>query len=621
MRLPLIRERDGVVTRIPEGLKERIEFNEGYQLSERDPEEFKDGYQLKWIGKDYARLQSGTAPETMLAPDTRHNFVVGNENSKNVFLTGDNLEVLKHLQNAYRGKVDMIYIDPPYNTGSDGFAYNDSFSFTDEELINQLGMTDGELKRLKSIQGKSSHSAWLTFMYPRLKVAQRLLVETGVIFISIDDNEQANLKLLCDEIFNENNFVAQLIWQNKKGGGNDSLHIATEHEYILVYARNKVELGRFYEAYSDSYIKRYKHEDEDGKFFWDTFKRKSGKQYYPIECPDGTILEFDSDGNPISWLRSKSRFERDLAVGEARIVEIDDRWSVQFKQRMPKGKKPRSIFTTENVLSEQGTTSDGSADVYTLFHKHVFPNPKPSALIEFLLGFGLNHDGVLLDFFAGAGTTAHAVMNANVSDGGDRRWILCNLNEPVQEGSEAKKQGFATVDEISRERIKRAAQKIREDAGEALPENFDGGFKHYKTINPSVATIDKIIAFDPQVESSFIAPDMITPFDVTETDTAGKDVILTTWMLADGYQLNTPIEAIDFEGYQASYVGGSVLYLIDSDWGAEQTKALLTMVGNNELNVNTIILYGYSFGFESLRELEINVKQVLGKSISIEKRY
>ena len=251
-----------------------------------------------------------------------------------------------------------------------------------------------------------------------------------MIFISIDDSEVKNLKNICDEVFGAANFVAQLIWQNKKGGGNDSTHIAIEHEYILTYAKNIALLGEFYESYSDDYIKRYKEEDNIGRFFWDTFKRKAGKQYYPITCPDGTVLEYDEDGNAISWLRSKARFDSDIAAGEIRIIKIGEKWSVQFKQRIPLGKTPRSIFTTETVIDDRGTTSTGASDVYDYFKKDVFSNPKPVELIRFLLGFGLGENDIVLDFFSGSGTTAEAVMRSNL-EGGKNKFILVQLPENI----------------------------------------------------------------------------------------------------------------------------------------------------------------------------------------------
>jgi adenine-specific DNA-methyltransferase len=238
--MPELNIESGDTAVAPKGLKSAIEFNANYALKDPNHDEIKDGYGLNWVGKNYAKLVSSLATETVVIPDVEHNAEGLNVDSQNVFLTGDNLDVLKHLQNAYTGKVDMIYIDPPYNTGSDGFVYSDNFKFTDVQLKNTLGLADSEVQKVKNIEGKASHSAWLTFMYPRLFIAKRLLKVTGVIFISIDDNEQANLKLLCDEVFGEGNFVGNISWESKTKSQNtktayNKLQLKVEH--IFVYTR------------------------------------------------------------------------------------------------------------------------------------------------------------------------------------------------------------------------------------------------------------------------------------------------------------------------------------------------------------------------------------------------
>lgn len=317
-------------------------------------------------------------------------------------IEGDNLEALTTLAYTHAGKIDVIYIDPPYNTGNTDFVYNDVFVDNEDAY---------------------RHSKWLSFMSKRLRIAKKLLSDCGVIFISIDDNEQANLKLLCDDVFSEKNFIAQLIWQKKKGGGNDSKYVATEHEYVLLYAKNTSSLNNIFIPYGQDYLSRYKEKDSEGRFFWDTFKRKSGKQYYPIQCPDGSILQYEENGEPISWLRSEPRFLSDLKKGEARIIKVGEKWTVHFKQRQPAGYKPRSL------MNDVGTTSSGADKLKDIFNKtHVFENPKPNGLIEFLLKFGSESSNVL-DFFAGSGTTLHAVMQLNAEDGGQRQCILVTNNE------------------------------------------------------------------------------------------------------------------------------------------------------------------------------------------------
>lgn len=432
-------------------------------------------YQFTWPDKRKSILLANAPIAKTLRPCREES--VNFDTTENLYIEGDNLEVLKLLQETYLGKIKMIYIDPPYNTGKDR-VYKDNFAQSTEEYLANSGQYDEEGNCL--VQNTESngrfHTDWLNMMYPRLKLARNLLTEDGVIFISIDDNEQENLKKICDAIFGAANFVSQLIWQNKKGGGNDSKYIAIEHEYILVYARNKAELTDFYEAYSGDYIKRYKEEDKIGRFFWDTFKRKSGKQYYPIICPDGTVLQYDDDGNPISWLRSKARFESDVKAGEVRIVKLEGKWSVQFKQRIPLGKTPRSIFTTETVLTDKGTTSTGANDVYEYFKKDIFSNPKPVELIKFLLGFGLQKDDIILDFFSGSATTAEAVMRSN-TEGKGCKYILVQVQEdidPMLNSASANAKRVAEnavsildelnrphiIPELAKERIRRAGAQI-----------------------------------------------------------------------------------------------------------------------------------------------------------------
>ncbi len=474
--------------------KKAVNFDMLRQMLSADVVEGDEAYEFTWVGKKAAIVEANKPIRKTLRPCKEES--VNWDTTENLYIEGDNLDVLKLLQESYLGKVKMIYIDPPYNTGKD-FIYADDFMRSQEEENAQMGMYDEDENRLFKNTDTNGrfHSDWCSMIYPRLHLAKNLLKDDGVIFISIDDSEVRNLKNICDEVFGVANFVAQLIWQNKKGGGNDSKHIAIEHEYILVYARNIALLGEFYESYSHDYIKRYKEQDEIGRYFWDTFKRKAGKQYYPITCPDGTVLEYDEDGNAISWLRSKARFDSDIEAGEIRIIKLGEKWSVQFKQRIPLGKTPRSIFTTETVVSDQGTTSTGASDVYGYFKKDVFSNPKPVGLIRFLLGFGLTKNDIVLDFFSGSATTAEAVMKENIG-GGNAKYILVQLPEnidPMLNSSSANAKRVAenavavlaelkrphTIPELAKERIRRAGNKIKEDNPLAT-QDLDIGFRVFK---------------------------------------------------------------------------------------------------------------------------------------------
>lgn len=472
-------------------MKKAINFELLKQMLSSDVLEGDEAYEFTWVGKKAAIVEANKPIRKTLRPCVEESKDW--DTTGNLYIEGDNLEVLKLLQESYLGKVKMIYIDPPYNTGND-FIYRDDFTTGAAEYAEESGAVDLEGNHLFKNNDTNGrfHSDWCSMIYSRLHLAKNLLKDDGVIFISIDDSEVRNLKNICDEVFGASNFVVQLIWQNKKGGGNDSRHIAIEHEYILVYAKNKALLGEFYETYSEDYIKRYKEVDEVGRYFWDTFKRKAGKQYYPITCPDGTVLEYDDDGNAISWLRSKPRFDADIEAGEIRIVKIGEKWSVQFKQRIPLGKTPRSIFTTETVIVDQGTTSTGASDVYEFFKKDVFSNPKPVDLIKFLLGFGLSKEDIILDFFSGSATTAEAVMRTNV-EGTEHRYILVQLQENIDDmlsSSSANAKLVAqnaislldelhlphVIPELAKERIRRAGDKIKSETDA----DIDYGFRVLK---------------------------------------------------------------------------------------------------------------------------------------------
>lgn len=313
---------------------------------------------------------------------------------------------------------------------------------------------DSEGNKLSTNSGKY-HSYWLNMMYPRLKLARNLLKDDGVIFISIDDNEVANLRKLMDEIFGEDNFVTEFIWQKKKGRDNDSKYVATEYKYLLMFTKNKSKLPSLFQSFDAEYEKRYLEEDEFGKYFWDTFKRKSGKQYYPIICPDGTILQFDENGNPLSWLHSEARFYEDLKNNEIKFEKNNSSWSIFFKQRKPEGK------TTRRLLTNYGTTSNGSSEILELFKKDLFENLKPINLLTLIVEIGVKQNDLILDFFSDSATTAHVVMKPNSEDGRNRKFICAQLPETTDEKSEAYKAGYKNICEIGKERIRRAGDNIR----------------------------------------------------------------------------------------------------------------------------------------------------------------
>lgn len=362
-------------------------------LKENNIKEFSDGYQLNFIGKDYARKQAGDAPTSVIVPDNEHNQKEENRNSKNLFFTGDNLEVLRHLRNNYSNKIDAIYIDPPYNTGNDDFIYPDKFEYSDKQLEEVFGMTKDDVSKLDALKGSKSHSAWLTFMYPRLWLAKQLLTDDGVIFISIDDNELANLKLLMDSILGENNFIGNLLWNKSQNPPSLSKTIRHKFEYVLVYKKGK--LGQLYGGKvvgGDSPI--YNAGNEVSEL---TFPKKS----VTFNISDGTYKPFDSDkislkntvivksGVNVNEFKLKGKFrwkqstlEKELLSNTKLIIK-----SKKFSPRYARDKE--RIVTPSDILSlkENGvdTNERGRKELESLVGKNLFSFPKPTSLIKYLI--------------------------------------------------------------------------------------------------------------------------------------------------------------------------------------------------------------------------------------------
>lgn len=502
-------------------------------------------YQLDWPGKRESLLAANAPIAKTLRPEPEES--VDFDTTENLFIEGDNLEALKLLQESYLGKVKMIYIDPPYNTGND-FVYNDDFAEDAEEYLERSLQKNENGDRLVSNTESNGrfHSDWLSMMHSRLRLARNLLTDDGVIFLSIDDGEQSNLKKLCNEVFGKNNYVTTYIWQNKKGGGNDSKFCAVEHEYIICYTKNINNLKPMFEKYSDKYAQRYKEQDEIGLFYWDTFKRKSGKQYYPITCPDGTVLEYDKDGTPLSWLRSEARFQKDLAIGDVKIEKNPQgEWGVYFKQRKPLGKKPRSI------INDKGTTNLGNDQFKHLFDRNYFDNPKPVDLLKHLIGISCNPESLILDFFAGSSTTAHAVMQLNAEDGGNRKFIMVQLPEATDEKSEAYKAGYQTIAEISKERIRRAGKQILESENIHEDWNRDIGFRVLKVDSSNM----KEVYYQPQ---ELTQADLLDQVDNVKEDRTPEDLLFQV-MLDWGLELSLPITTEEIEGKKVFFVADDAL--------------------------------------------------------------
>ena len=410
-----------------------------------------EAYEFTWVGKKAAIVEANKPIRKTLRPCVAESKDW--DTTENLYIEGDNLEVLKLLQESYLGKVKMIYIDPPYNTGND-FIYADDFKMESEEWKVESGEWSEEGDRLFKNTDTNGrfHSDWCSMIYSRLLLARNLLTDDGVILISIDDNEVDNLRKICSEVFGATNFIATYLKQSKVGGGSDSKFVVKEHEYCLVYAKNINLTAEMFIEHNEEYLKRYKEIDEKGRFFWDTFARPGLKNpiHYDIIAPDGTVLNY-------GWIHGKERFEQEQKEGIVRIVKKKDgSWSVQFKQYLNlSGKKPRSM------TMDFGGSIEGKNEVGSLFESEkTFSYPKSTKFIKTLLSTIDCKDSLILDFFSGSATTAHAVMQLNAEDGGHRKFIMVQLPEKCDEASEAYKAGYKNICEIGKERIRRAGEKI-----------------------------------------------------------------------------------------------------------------------------------------------------------------
>ena len=606
------------------------------QLKKHNINELSDGYQLNFIGKDYARRQAGEMSSTVIVPDEEQNNGEG-KTSKNLFLTGDNLEVLRHLQNNYAGKIDVIYIDPPYNTGNDDFVYPDTFEYSDEKIKEMFGIDDEQVERLKSIQGKSSHSAWLTFMYPRLVLAKMLLTKSGCIMVSIDENEDYNLKALLNETYGDNNFIGQIV-RKTRSSANDTINgFNQQHEFLYVYAKNT---DAFKMVGDLKNFDEYNNPDNDPNGDWKISdpSARSGSEGTSFEIinphtgkkdlpPKGRYWAF-SKNTMDEWINSgKFVFKKNHKDGERGF--FIKKYVKELKSR---NKQVDSLFGIDNKYMNQVATKYLRDEIFNGLD--MFSSPKPNEFIKKILMYTGKKDALVLDFFAGSSTTADAVMQLNAEDGGNRKFIMVQLPEktytvnsdgkevPTKGGKAAYEAGFKSIDEISRERIRRAAAKIKADNDLTLPKDFDGSFKHYRVVNPTKQTLEDIEDFDP--DNTTLFTDMVDSFSSKGLDVAGdatgEQTILTTWLAKDGYPFNADIKKIDFAGYEALLVEDSRLYIINNGWSNKNTEALLNKIGTHQITVQTIVLFGYSFNIADLRELEIGLKQLDG-NINLLKRY
>lgn len=547
----------------PEAFEEgKIDFDVLRQLLGDFVDDEQERYSFKWNGKGKALRLSQTPSMGTLRPCKEESKDW--DNTENLYIEGDNLEVLKLLQKSYYGKVKMIYIDPPYNTGGD-FVYKDNFHDNIQNYKEVTGQVDGEGNKIDTNTESNGrfHTDWLNMMYPRLRLARNLLSDDGVIFISIDDNEQENLKRICDDVYGENNFVADLIWANKEGGGSsDSKLFRIKHEHIISYAKN-IE-GMEIIGTEISNADRYKGEDEYVRIRGKYYLQKLGMgsiQYsksldYPIEAPDGSLImpSDNNNGKRACWRWSKDKFDRNKENGFIEIKkDSSDVWTVYTKQYMCCDNDGNIIVRTQRPMGiiDEYSSTQAAKMLETMNLGKSFSYSKPVDLIKYLIQRIKCSSDFVLDFFSGSATTAHAIMQLNAEDGGHRKFIMVQLPEPTNENSEAYKAGYKNICEIGKERIRRAGEKIKAEGGDKAAD-LDIGFKVFKLDSSNLQK------WNPQPDDLVMtlqqATDNFLP-DRTEQD------VLYEIMLKMGLDLTCQIEEEQAAGETVYIIGGGALMI------------------------------------------------------------
>lgn len=539
-------------------LKRAIDFDQLRQeLSEHIVEGPRERYHLDWPGKREALLAANAPIAKTLRPCREES--VDFDTTKNLFIEGDNLDALKLLQETYLAKVKLIYIDPPYNTGQQ-FIYDDDFAHDADEYFLRSGQADEAGNRMIANTEASGrfHSDWLSMMNSRLRLARNLLKEDGLIFISIDDNENATLRLLCDEVFGHDNFVDAIVWKKRYGGGAKEKHLVALHEYILIYARSKAALPNLFIPLADSAVNRYyKGRDE---FFskrgpYRTHPLEAMKSFdvrenlnFPITAPNG-----DKVWPKRQWRWGPERVAQALQNGEIEFSpDRSGNWSLSSKQYLNddsgEQRKTKPFTIIDDVYTQHGTN-----EIVSIFgNAKIFDFPKPTGLLTQLITIALNGstNEIVLDFFAGSATTAHAVMALNAEDGGSRRHILVQLPEPVDKVSEPFKAGFRTIADIAKERIRRVGKRIRE-AAFLHSSTLDTGFRVLKVDSSNMLDV-------------YYAPDAVKQDHLAlQTDNIKEDRtpedLLFQVLLDWGVDLALPIEQQKLAGKTVFFVDGNAL--------------------------------------------------------------
>lgn len=535
-------------------IKLAVDFDQLRQeLSGQIVEGPQERYHLNWPGKREALLTANAPIAKTLRPARDES--VDFDTTKNLFIEGDNLEALKLLQETYLGKIKMIYIDPPYNTGND-FIYEDDFSADKEEFLkrtNQVDNVGNHLIANKESNGRF-HSDWLSMLYARIKLSRNLLDNTGVIFLSIDDGEQANLRKLCDEIFGEDNFVANIIWQKKYAASNDAKYLSDVHDFILCYCKNKQEWKPNLFPRSDELNNKYDNPDNDPRGVWYptnlSVKTYSEKNDYIITSPAG--IEFRPPASRC-WVVSKEKYQELLS--DNRIWFGKDGKSRPYQKKFLTEVQQGVVPTTLWLHEDAGHNIGAKSQVRDLFKDTtaLFDTPKPTKLIDRLITLSTDSskENIIMDFFAGSCSTAHAVLEKNVEEGRSDRFIMVQLPEPNDENSDAYKAGYKNIADMSKERIRRAGKQVKERLSNEN-ERVDIGFRVLKIDTSNMADIY-------YVPDAVKQTDLLKSVDNIKQDRDNPEDLLFQVLLDWGVDLTLPIRKEKIQGKQIYFVDNNAL--------------------------------------------------------------
>ena len=545
------------------------------ELSDSIVEGREERYQFTWPDKKKAMLAANAPITATLRPveadSVGKDGTPGGFDSENLYIEGDNLEVLKLLQETYLGKVKMIYIDPPYNTGND-FVYEDDFAQSTEDYMGNSGQYDEEGNRMVTNTESNGrfHTDWLNMIYPRLKLAKDLLADNGAIFISIDENEMDNLRKICDDVFGESNFIGQFIWQRRTSPDMRKL-VSTAHDYIVTYGKNTGNLSNTINKVrlTEKDAANYSNPDNDPRGPWAssdfTAQGFRPNQMYEITTPGGAKYT-PPEGR--CWKNIESEFLKQCEEGRM--------WFGKDGMGIPRRKTYLSEREGKNVWtwwpnSEVGHSQEATQEVKNLFDGHAyFDYPKPVRLLKKIIQIGTHDDSIVLDFFSGSATTAHAMIQLNAEDNGHRKFILVQLPEMTAIDSDAYKAGYKNICEIGKERIRRAGRKIKEDAGLTAPADLDIGFRCLRLDSSNMENV----YYTPEETQQ---QDMFSLVDNVKSDRTPEDLLFQV-MLDLGVLLSSPIEVKEIAGKKVFNVAdGFLLACFDHDVTEETVKAIAQM--------------------------------------------